>query len=274
MNEIYFPDITSFDADSMWLWYKNAITEMPEHFLSTVEKEYIEEYYSEVGLMRWWRQPFFRRHFAESFTDAARYLLDSPAEGVIVDLGCGTGTQSLFLALAGAKVVGVDMDPVALTIFRKRKAWYEEKLGRSLDIEFLEGSVFDIDLGRFGPIRGVFSMFAFNMMQPSGKLLDQLTLLMNQGSRIVIIDGNINSLVSKIVPSRRREVWSPMEFRSELETRSVRVSSQVGGVVIPPMLWRFFPYKMIAGVDRLLCGNMLLPISHQVMGQMIEDAPQ
>lgn len=274
MHEIFLPEKGSFDAEAMWLWYQNATRELAEQIFSPAEKEYIHEYYSEVGLMRWWRQPFFRRHFAESFTDAAKYLLDSPAEGVIVDLGCGTGTQSLFLAMAGAKVVGVDMDPVALEIFKKRKAWYEKKLGRSLDIEFLEGSVFDIDLGRFGPIRGVFSMFAFNMMQPSGKLLDQLTLLMNQGSRIVIIDGNINSLVSRIVPSRRREVWSPMEFRKELEARSVKVSSQLGGVVVLPFLWRMLPFKMIAGMDRLLCGNMLLPISHQVMGQMTGDAIQ
>ena len=274
MNDIYFPDTDSFDAGSMWQWYQNMIKEMPEQFLTATEIEHIEEYYSEAGLMQWWRRPFFRRHYAESFTDAARYLLDSPSEGVIVDLGCGIGTQSLFLALGGAKVVGVDMDSVALEIFRKRKAWYEEKLGRTLDIEFLEGSVFDIDLGRFGPIRGVFSMFAFNMMQPSGKLLDQLKTQMDQGSRIVIIDGNINSLVCKLLRSRRREVWSPGEFRNELEARSVNVSSQLGGVVFPPLLWRFFPFSLIAGMDRRLCRNMLLPISHQVMGEMSQDARQ
>ncbi len=267
-NDIHVPDLRTFDTDSMWQWYLNVHSELKVGTLTPSENKYMADYYHEVGLGQWWRRPFFRKHFAESFNAAARYLLAAPAEGTIVDLGCGTGTQSIFLALGGAKVIGVDMDAEALEIFRKRKLWYEEKLGRSLDIELHQGNVFDLDFSQFGPIRAAFSMFAFNMMQPSENLLDKLTEQMTQGSRLVIIDGNSTSLVSRVFPSRRRDVWSPEVFLREMQSRSLVVSSQVGGVVLPPQLWRLFPYQWIAGMDRQLCKIMFFAISHQVMGQM------
>ncbi len=268
MADMYIPDTVEDSNEAMNRWYANISNEMADDFLTPAEKTYMGNYYHEAGLLQWWRLPFFRRHFVESFTDAARYLLGASVEGTIVDLGCGTGTQSLVFAMRGAKVVGLDMDTVGLGIFRKRQAYYEQKMGRPLDIEIREGNVFDMNFADLGPIKGVYSMFAFNMMQPSGDLLDRITRSMKPGSRLVVLDGNSRSLLARYWPGRRRHVWSPGEFASELKARSIEVESQVGGVAIAPQLWRMFPYGVMRALDRALCGNMVLPISHQVSGQM------
>ncbi len=267
MSELYLPREQDNSLRSMWEWYENIRVELSGNSLMDDEKKYMADYYIEAGLLQWWRAPFFKRHFVESFLNASRYLLSSPADGCILDLGCGTGTQSIYLAIKGAKVVGVDMDGEALEIFRKRKAAYESSLGQTLDIEIHEGNVFDLDFTKFGDICGVYSMFAFNMMQPSSRLLKQIAAGMVSGSRIVVLDGNCQSLFARIWPSRRRAVWSPTEFSRELESSSIRVAEQSGGIVIPPQMWRLLPYQALATLDRALCGNMLLSVSHQTMGE-------
>jgi len=267
MKNIFIPHTDHPDKKSMRLWYQNISVELTKGFLSEINKNYFSEYYREVGLLRWWRNPFFRRHFVDSFTDAAAFLLDSPVEGKILDLGCGTGTQSLLLAMSGARVVGVDMAGAALEIFQKRQDMYESKLGRKLDIEIYEGNVFDLDFAAIGPLRGIYSMFAFNLMQPSDQLLKKIAAEMVKGSRLVVIDGNSTSLVSKLLPGKKRAVWSPEEFALELKSHSINVMSHKGGVVLPPHLWRLFPHSVLSGLDKALCSNFLLPISHQVMGQ-------
>jgi len=269
MAKIFLPttsEALSPTLSALVQWYDNIPIELGAEFLTHSEKQYMADYYIEAGLLTSWRKPFFRRHFIESFGQAAGYLSASSADGVIVDLGCGTGTQSLLLAMGGARVLGVDLDTQALAIFRKRQLFYEAKLGRKLNIEITAADVFALDYRALGPVRGVYSMFAFNMMQPSTRLLDKLTEAMVPDSRFVVLDGNSKSLFSRLWPGRSRDTLSPIEFRGELARRGVQTESLVGGVVIAPRLWQLLPYGMMAGLDRKLCDNMWMPISHQISG--------
>ena len=90
-------------------------------------------------------------------------------------MGCGTGTQSLCFALLGARVIAVDMDSQALSIFKKRIKFYEEKIGRNLNISIYNSDIFTFNLSDYGLLDGIYSLFAFNMMIPAEKLLDILT---------------------------------------------------------------------------------------------------
>jgi SAM-dependent methyltransferase len=49
-------------------------------------------------------------------------LVEASPPGRALDLGCGTGTDSVYLAEHGWEVTGVDMVPKALTIARRRAA--------------------------------------------------------------------------------------------------------------------------------------------------------
>lgn len=269
MTRLFLPETGDTSVATMAAWYANVPREIAAGLLTEEQREYFATYYREAGLLRWWRRPFFHRHFTESFAAAARFLLGAGAEGVIIDLGCGTGTQSLFLALNGARVVGVDLDATALEIFRRRRDAYEQASGRRLDIEIHQGNVFATDFAAWGPVRGIYSMFAFNMMQPSGPLVDRLLAAMPAGGRFVVIDGNSRSLPARCLPGRRRPVWSPTRFAAEMAARGLRVDAHAGGVALPPLLWRLAPGRLAKPVDSDLCRRFFWPVSHQVMATKV-----
>lgn len=55
---------------------------------------------------------------------------------VVLDAGCGFGSESFLFAAAGAKVLAVDISEEQIAIASKRRLFWEETLGRSLDVEF------------------------------------------------------------------------------------------------------------------------------------------
>lgn len=246
-------------------WYHNIFEELSRGHLPAGDAAYFAEYYREAGLLRPWRRPFFMRHYAEPFATAANYLMAGPSRcKTIVDLGCGSGTQSIALALMGAKVVGLDMDRRALDILLHRKAFYERETGRTLDIEVRDGDVFAFDYDAIGPIDGVYSMFAFNMMQPTTGLLDLLLPRMNTGGRFVIQDGNRMSWLS-MLPGRRRQVLTPIELDHEVTLRGLKSNLLHGTISLPPVAWWLAPRGLLAPLDDSMNSGWFWPISYMAM---------
>ncbi|MCP4675119.1 MAG: methyltransferase domain-containing protein [Deltaproteobacteria bacterium] len=209
-------------------------------------------------------------HYSCSFQKAAEFLLGSHKKGKIIDLGCGCGTQSIYLASKGADVLGLDMDTRALKILKKRKRYYEESMKKELSIKVEEKNSFEFEYEKAAPIAGMYSMFAFNMMQPSGRLVDKIDRFMNKGSRIAIIDGNNMAWYSRIAPWRRRDVWSPTEFESELTERGYRIVSHTGGITLPAAFWAVAPFKLLEEIDTWMSAeDWIFPISHQILAEKL-----
>jgi len=255
----------ALSEEIVWRWYNNISLELEMSFLDQREKAYLSAYYKLAGLLKGWRRSFFYHHYSRTFAQAATFLLKDVDTPRILDLGGGTGTQSLFLALIGASVVVLDMDQMSLRILKKRQAFYEEISGRKLDVKAICANAFQFDYGTIAPIDGLYSLFAFNMIQPSRKLLDLLFPHMSRGSRVVVQDGNRSSWVSKVFPCRRRDVLSPLEFESELENQDFEIVSHSGGVVFPPVFWMVWPTGLLRSLDEKLGHNWLMPVSHQIM---------
>ncbi len=77
--------------------------------------------------------------------------------GTVLDIGCGTGENSLYLAQKGFTVVGVDVVPTAIRLARAKAA------ERKINIEFRIGNALALDLqpGRFDNVidSGLFHTF-------------------------------------------------------------------------------------------------------------------
>ena len=251
----------------IWQWYSNISIEVADGFLNKDQRRYLCEYYVEAGLLRKWRRPFFRHHYARTFAAALSFLFSIPKKRpVILELGCGTGTQSLALALLGAKVISLDMDNQALEILYRRKDFYEQQTGRILEIQTCNSDVFSFDYSSIAPIDGLYSLFAFNMMQPSKNLISLVMPYMCKESRIAILDGNCSCWVSRLFPWRRRNVLSPIELEAEMERTEFTTVGHFGGVVFPPALWCCLPYSLLSNLDIWLgCQSWHLPVSHQIL---------
>lgn len=275
MNDLeIIKDDSPVSIEMMERWYHNIAAEMQMGLLPPAEVEYFAEYYREAGLLRSWRLPFFMRHYAEPFSAAANYLMggESTRKKVILDLGCGCGTQSIAFALMGAKVIGLDMDRRALDILLQRKKIYEKASGRSLDIEVHDGDVFAFDYSAVGPIDGIYSMFAFNMMQPTKKLLGQLLPQVAPGGRFVIQDGNRLSWLAR-VPGRQRQVLAPDELGAELISQGFLPSWLRGTISLPPIVWSILPRQPLTRLDEAMNKQWFWPISYMAMYEKQGAAP-
>ena len=71
-----------------------------------------------------------------------RLAAEGRFEGPVLDAGCGTGENALYIASLGLPVVGVDVAGTALSIARKKAGT------RAVDVEFALADAFD--LGRLG----------------------------------------------------------------------------------------------------------------------------
>jgi SAM-dependent methyltransferase len=245
----------------IWKWYNNILVELDLDFLSQEEKDYFSAYYREAGLLRTWRRPFFRYHYSRTFAQAASFLLADKEQPLILDLGCGTGTQSLAFALLGAKVIALDFDKEATRIVNKRKVFYEEQSNRSLNIEILNADAFDFGYAQIAPIEGIYSLFAFNTMQPSSSLLAKMLPHCGNKSRIAIQDGNRLSWIQHL-PGRRRSTLSPIELDEALRAYSFSCSELKGAASLPPLTWHLFPKNILERIDARLSNNWFWSVSY------------
>ncbi len=96
----------------------------------------------------------------------------------ILDVGCGAGTNSLFLDRSGLQVTGVDLAPSAIAAARARAARtgraVDFRVADALDLPFRRGS-FDgaIDVGCFHtlpiPLRGRYVEELARVLRPGGR---------------------------------------------------------------------------------------------------------
>jgi SAM-dependent methyltransferase len=232
-------------------------------------RERLKAYYTDAGLLRAWRRPYFTYHYTDAIARALDWLVTERLGGrsvTIVDLGAGLGTQSILFAAQGARVISVDIDQGALDALTIRKATYEKHFGRALDIVCVCHDVLEHDFRQYGAIDGIYSLFAFNMMQPSSAVLDRLDAAAAPGARIAIQDGN-RQCALKLLLGRRRPVLSPGEFASALEERNYRVTLHRATGCIPPLGCALMPPVVTGLMDRLLRTNWRVGVSHQILAE-------
>ena len=78
--------------------------------------------------------------YAERFEQLARVLTGglAPERGSLLELGCGAGNVTLWLATMGYEVTGIDISPTAIT-------WAKEKAGEGgIAARFVEGNVLNL----------------------------------------------------------------------------------------------------------------------------------
>lgn len=260
-KELYLPrSAAEFDEGNVWRWYGNIERELAELPLSEAERASFHEYYREAGLLTGWRRKFFRHHYVRPLQLAVGRIFEERLDVTVLDLGCGTGTQSILFALAGARVVGVDLDTHALGILRKRQAHYESLAGRKLDITLVSGNIFELDLGQYGPFSAIYSMFAFNMMQPTVKLVPRLARHLTSDAIFAVQDGNRIHLYNRFF--RRRSVLSRRELARELQAVGFTQIDHIGGYSIPPPFWTVLPRGLLTPLDRALCSLEPLAVSY------------
>lgn len=122
-------------------------------------------------------------------------------DGIVADLGCGTGDLTLMLTQAGYDMIGVDQSEEMLAVLREKA----DELGISQRLLLLRQDILELDL--FGTIRGVVSTFdTYNHIGPAArfeKAVARAAFFMEKGG-VFIFDLN--------TPYKHRQVLANNEF--------------------------------------------------------------
>jgi 2-polyprenyl-3-methyl-5-hydroxy-6-metoxy-1,4-benzoquinol methylase len=179
-------------------------------------------------------------NLVSSLSLAIRYLnLGDGNQPSLVDLGCGLGMQSFIFASLGARVLALDLDPTCIALCRKRKPYFETRLGQELKVNFGAVDFRSLDPNSLGSkYDGLFSMSAFAHIVPLRDTVTKIAALLNESGRVFIWDQNPKYLFLDIVSRRRRRLPYPYEVSSEFSKHGFRTELLGGACAIPHQFWR------------------------------------
>ncbi|MEM7352709.1 MAG: class I SAM-dependent methyltransferase [Acidobacteriota bacterium] len=125
-------------------------------------------------------------------------------EPVVLDAGCGYGSESFLFAAAGGRVLAVDYSAEQVAIARKRQAFYERHLGVPLEIEF---SAADLDVytptGRDLSLTWLASVLA--AIQDQEGLLRRIHDATRDDGELMVTDMNLLNPLFLVKEWRRRQ---------------------------------------------------------------------
>lgn len=149
---------------------------MSSDFVPALRFRALTRFYDPV--VRWTTR---ERRVKEALIAAA----EVPADATILDVGCGTGTMTMWIKqqFPGARVLGIDLDPAILGMARDKAA----KSG--VDVEFIEANAADMPLPA-GSVDCVFSSLFFHHLLPEQKVevLGEIFRVLKDGGEVHISD--------------------------------------------------------------------------------------
>ena len=131
--------------------------------------------------------PRMRGFYAGQIREA-EYVLARQPKASILEIGCGLGTESLWLALKGGQVRAIDVRQDRVNTARTRQSILEREVGRSITCAFDCGSFLELDDGeRFDMI---WMEQAFHHLEPRREVLHKTAGLLKPGGHLVISEAN------------------------------------------------------------------------------------
>jgi SAM-dependent methyltransferase len=243
-DELYRPaDLGRLSGDEVARFYANYLHETASVPFDAAERAYLDDPKVLGRIVDPATRPFFAYHVGATVARVVSALVGSRQNPRLLDLGCGSGSVALLLALGGARVIGIDRHPVATRACQRRQTYYESQFG-PLPLVFHTCDAVEFPYAEIGPFDGAYSVFAFNLMQPVSALLDGLLPALAPGGLLAIADGNTQSVANRLL--RPNSGPTPDALRAELEEHGLSVVElRFGGLISSPLVRRA-PIRQLA----------------------------
>ena len=153
------------------------------------------------------------KHFYDSQLREVLALIarmDSPR---VLEVGCGTGTESLWMALKGALVEGIDLQGSRLAVAEARKRIIQSGLDRDLRVSFQRSSILTYEATELYDV--VWMEQAFHHLEPRDEVIERVRALLRPGGHVVISESNGRNLALQLQLLRARGLRTVKTYMDE-----------------------------------------------------------
>lgn len=218
--------------------------------------------------------PRIQEFYASQIKESENAVIQNPGAKVL-EVGCGLGTESLWLALKGGDVTAIDIRHDRVTTAKERQSVVELEIGHPIKCEFRNGSFLEMDNHVSFDI--IWMEQAFHHLEPRIDVIRKAADLLNPGGYLVISEANALNPVLQLELLLRRG-WPRIEMQKSLDgsqhpygverITTARLLSQafkkVGICQLSVRHFRMFPnkpvFESLAIIERTLTSNALAPL--------------
>lgn len=144
------------------------------------------------------------QHYYRRQTDEIMELLRRNPGARVLEIGCGTGTESLWMAMQGAQVDAIELSQERYRTAMARKAVLERELGRTLQCRFINETVFEMAVTQ--PYDVLWMEQTFHHLEPREAMVDKLVAIVRRGGHIVVSEAN------GLNPLLQAQLWAQRGF--------------------------------------------------------------
>ena len=218
--------------------------------------------------------PRMRRLYTRQICEAERVLERVPSASIL-EVGCGLGTESLWLALKGGDVQAVDVRQDRIDAANARQRVLETEIGRPLTCAFSCGSFLKLEDEESFDL--IWMEQAFHHLEPRQDVVKRTARLLKPGGYLVISEANaLNPLLQlelfirrgfPRVTTHQGPDGTCHAYGVERITSArilARTFERVGIRRIEVRHYRMFPnslmFDRVAGIEEMLARNALAPL--------------
>jgi len=192
---------SSIDDFLAW-WFENPVLS-GEH--AAVFNGYYSGYRQKFG-------PYVRHHYRGQTQEICRLIAES-YDPALLEIGGGCGTEAIWFALQGARVLAVDVNNQRLEVARERQRIVERGINHPLDLEFKFCSLFD--LARPSSFDLIWMEQAFHHVEPRAEVYKAIARLLKPDGHVVISEANGWNPLLQLQLFRRRGFRTIVERKTD-----------------------------------------------------------
>ncbi len=178
------------------------------------DAETLRDYYQNI-VTNEIRYNYICRHYASRIIPLIKNI---KSYSEILDVGCGTGSESILCGILGGTVLGIDISKERIGIAKKRIKYFENKLNKEINAKFCLKNIFK----HFGKYDVIWANEAIQHIAPLNEFLKISYENLKMGGKLIIADQNrLNPyayLLSKKAQKKKNGLYIT---RKELNTGEV-----------------------------------------------------
>jgi 2-polyprenyl-3-methyl-5-hydroxy-6-metoxy-1,4-benzoquinol methylase len=157
----------------------------------------------------------YYKNYIVNFSKRMQFLYAYQTEGImqyisthenqkILEIGCGCGTESLYMAYkGGAEVVGIDIQSSRLNVAKERLEICQSQFGDEGRCSFFLESILDHKISHDG-YDIIWMEQAFHHLEPRDRVVKKIASLLKPGGRVFISEANALNIFVQLLLLKRR----------------------------------------------------------------------